>query len=233
MNKFNGKFGCIMCMQQGENLIHNGRGNNFKYTFKPNEMFIRTEQRYKQQVQESINRNDIFEGIKGSTYLSNWLRLPTGTVIDYMHASLLGVTKHLLNIWLSIENSKEDYYLRNKLPNIDKILLKVKYPIEFSRMQRSISEHIQFFKASEFRNFLMYVSLPIMRYFLPHVQYIHFVHYIVFMRLLCDKYCSNTDITAAYSIIEKFIEQFETLYGKKNMTFNLHSHLHLPQQVQR
>jgi hypothetical protein len=86
-----------MCMQQGENLIHNGIGNNFKYTFKPNEMFIRTEQIYKQQVQESINRNDIFEGIKGSTYLSNWLRLPTGTVIDYMHASLLGVTKHLLN----------------------------------------------------------------------------------------------------------------------------------------
>ena len=78
----------------------------------------------------------------------------------------------------------------------------------------------------------MYVSLPIMRYFLLHVQYIHFVHYIVFMRLLCDKYCSNTDITAAYSIIEKFIEQFETLYGKKR-TFNLHSHLHLPQQVQR
>ena len=76
-------------------------------------MFIRTEQRYKQQVQEIINRNDIFEGIKGSTYLSNWLRLPTGTVIDYMHASLLGVTKHLLNIWLSIENSKEDYCLRN------------------------------------------------------------------------------------------------------------------------
>ena len=30
MNKFNGKFGCIMCMQQGENLIHNGRGNNLK-----------------------------------------------------------------------------------------------------------------------------------------------------------------------------------------------------------
>jgi hypothetical protein len=125
---------------------------------------------------------------------------------------------------LKIENSKEDYYFRNKLPNIDKILLKVKYPIEFSRMQRSISEHIQFFKASEFRNFLMDVSLPIMRYFLTHVQYIHFAHYIVFMRLLRDKHCSNTDITEAYSIIVKFIEQFETLYGKKNMTLKLHSH---------
>jgi hypothetical protein len=149
-----------------------------------------------------------------------------------MHASLLGVTKKLLNIWLSIENRKHDYYLRRKLVDIDKILLQVKYPIEFSRMQRSISEHIQYFKATEFRNFLMYVSLPIMRYFLPHVYYNHFVHYIVFMRILCDKYIVNNDITQAYSIIVKFIEEFE-IFMVKNRTFNLHSHLHLPQQVQR
>jgi hypothetical protein len=44
--------------------------NNFKYTFKLNEMIIRTEHKYAQQVQESIRKNEIFEGIKGSTYLS-------------------------------------------------------------------------------------------------------------------------------------------------------------------
>ena len=70
MNKFNGKYGCFMCIQQGENLVSNERGNNFKNTFKPNEMFIRTEHKYAQQVQESIRKNEIFEGIKGSTYLS-------------------------------------------------------------------------------------------------------------------------------------------------------------------
>ena len=48
MNKFDGKYGCIMCIQQGENLISNEKGNNFKYTFKPNEMFIRTEHKYAQ-----------------------------------------------------------------------------------------------------------------------------------------------------------------------------------------
>jgi hypothetical protein len=62
-----------MYIQQGENLISNEKGNNLKYTFKPNEMFIRTEHKYAQQVQESIRKNEIFEGIKGSTYLSNWL----------------------------------------------------------------------------------------------------------------------------------------------------------------
>jgi hypothetical protein len=48
MNKFNGKYGCFMCKKQGENLTSNERGNNFKYTFKPNEMFIRTEHKYAQ-----------------------------------------------------------------------------------------------------------------------------------------------------------------------------------------
>ena len=43
MNKFNGKYGCIMWKQQGENLISTGRGFNLKYTFKPSEMFPRTE----------------------------------------------------------------------------------------------------------------------------------------------------------------------------------------------
>ncbi len=97
-------------------------------------------------MQEIIRKNEIFEGIKGSTYLSNWVRLPPGTIIDHMHASLLGVTKKLLNIWLSIENRKHDYYLRSKLVDIYKMLLQVKYPIEFSRMQRSTS--IQYFKVT-------------------------------------------------------------------------------------
>ena len=33
MNKFNGKYSCIMCMQEGENLNQNSRGNNFKFTY--------------------------------------------------------------------------------------------------------------------------------------------------------------------------------------------------------
>ena len=82
MNKFDGKYGCIMCIQQGENLISNEKGNNFKYTFKQNEMIIRTEHKNAQQVQGSIRKNEIFEGIKGFTNSSNWVRLPSGTIID-------------------------------------------------------------------------------------------------------------------------------------------------------
>ena len=145
MNRFNGKYGCIMCMQEGENINKNGQGNNFKYPFNPKQMIARTEEKYLQQVAFSQSQNIVFEGIKGASFLSNWLPLPTSTVIDYMHASLLGTTKHLFNIWLSNENNKEEYYLGSKLNGLDKILLEIKYSIEFTRQQRCISEHLKNF----------------------------------------------------------------------------------------
>ena len=64
MNQFNGEYSCILCMQKGENVIQNGRGNDFKFTFKPNEMVVRTEEKYSQQVEKSVNENIIVDGIK-------------------------------------------------------------------------------------------------------------------------------------------------------------------------
>ena len=43
----------------------------------------------------------------------------------------------------------------------------------------------------------------------------------------------TADILQSFKLLEKYIEKFEILYGKENMTFNLHSHLHFPQQVQK
>ena len=32
MNRYNGKYGCVLCMQEGENLKKNKQGKNFKFT---------------------------------------------------------------------------------------------------------------------------------------------------------------------------------------------------------
>ena len=120
-------------------------------------MFKRTEKLYAEQVLDSQTLQTTVNGIKGATYMSNWLTLPTYCIIDYMHASLLGTTKHLLNMWVSNNSRSKEYYLGQKLENIDSILLLIKYPTEFPRQQRSISHHLQFFKASEFRNFLFFM----------------------------------------------------------------------------
>ena len=172
MNKFNGKFGCIQCVQEGENLNKGKPGNNFKYTYQPEEMLLRTTKRYENQVKQSMIHKSVCEGIKGSTYLSNWIVLPTCSIIDYMHASLLGTTKHMLNLFLSDKHRTKDFYLGTKLNDIDKILLQINYPSEFSRQQRSITHHLLYFKASEYRNFIFYAALPILHYFLPSAFFI-------------------------------------------------------------
>ena len=117
--------------------------------------------------------------------------------------------------------------------DIDKILLQINYPSEFSRQQRSITHHLQYFKASEYRNFIFYAALPILKYFLPSAFFYHNVDYVIFLRLLCDKNIESKDYLLAYEIIDDCLKNFELFYGKENMTFNLHSHIHLPSQVQK
>ena len=233
MNRFNGKFSCIMCLAEGENLNKNKRGNNFKFPNPSQKAKLRTETVYAQQVNKSIVTSSCVMGIKGASYLSEWLVLPTCTIIDYMHACLLGTTKHLMNMWLSTTNRSKRFYLRSKVKDIDKLLIDIKYPTEFSRLQRTISNEFSYFKASEFRNIIFYVGLPLFKEFLPSDYYIHFVKYIIFMRLLCNSDVQIEDIKTSFHIITEFINDFEKLYGSTNMTFNLHSHIHLPHQVMR
>ena len=72
-----------------------------------------------------------------------------------------------------------------------------------------------------------------MRNFLPNENFVHFVEYVVFLRLLSDKKIQTSDILITFDIIVKYIEKFEEFYGKNNITFNLHSRLHLTKQVKQ
>ena len=145
--------------------------------------------------------------MKGPSYLSNWIDVPTNIIIDYMHASSLGTTKNLLNIWLSTENSKKSFYLGLKIKLIDQIVMQVKYSIEFPRQQRSISCYLPSFKATELRNFIFYIGLPVLRNFLSHEHFVHFVEYVVFLRLLSDKNIRTSDNLITFEIIAKYIEK--------------------------
>jgi hypothetical protein len=150
-----------------------------------------------------------------------------------MHASLLDTTEHMLNLFLSDKYRTKDFYLGSKMNDINKIQMQLNYPSEFSRQQRSITHHLQYFKASEYRNFIFYAALPILKYFLASAFYHHFVDFVIFLLLLCDKNNERKDYLLAYEIMDEYLKNFQLLYGKENMTFNLHSLIHLPSQVQK
>ena len=58
-------------------------------------MFKRTEKLYAEQVLDSQTLQTTVNGIKGATYMSNWLTLPTYCIIDYMHRNYKTFIKHV------------------------------------------------------------------------------------------------------------------------------------------
>ena len=71
-----------MFVQEGENVYNGSRGNKFKYPYKPSEKFKRTEKLYAEQVHNSQTLQTTVNVIKGATYMSNWLTLPTYCIIE-------------------------------------------------------------------------------------------------------------------------------------------------------
>ena len=108
----------------------------------------RTYEDYKEDV-AFIKRENVqkFRGLKGSSVLEDLgLKLPDNIIIDYMHCALEGTVKKLLDLWFNSNNHHYDFYLNSKIKNIDKILLKIQYPSELPRNQRTLVNY-NLFKA--------------------------------------------------------------------------------------
>ena len=92
-----------------------------------------------------------FNGVKGVSPLSSILNLVIQIPLDCMHCVLEGVVKRLMHLWFDSCNHEEPYYLGKHLHIIDQLLEKQRPPHEFSRRPQSISKHLNYWKASEFK----------------------------------------------------------------------------------
>jgi hypothetical protein len=93
--------------------------------------------------------------------------------IDYMHGGCLGVGKSQLHIWTDPKHSSQPWSIRSLLPIIDAELQSIRPPTTVNRTPRSISDHLSFWKASEFRNWILFYSVPILRDRLPNPYFRH------------------------------------------------------------
>lgn len=105
-------------------------------------------------------------GVKGRSVLSPYIDLLNSVPVDYMHAVLEGVTKALLNCWFDSKNHGRNFYLRTQVEEINRCLLRIKPPHDFRRTPRSILTS-KYWKASEYRAWLLFYCLPVLSNFLP------------------------------------------------------------------
>eukprot|EP00111_Clytia_hemisphaerica_P012766 TCONS_00037556-protein len=149
-----------------------------------------------------------------------------------MHGVLLGVMKLCLNLWLDKSHKKEPFSIHSNVENVENRLLAIKPPNHISRAPRSVKSTLSYWKASEFRSFLLYYFVPVMKGYLTDTYYQHFYLLVHSIHLLLKTEISENDIQTAKRFLRLFVYLFERLYKIRYQTINIHSLVHLPATVE-
>lgn len=119
------------------------------------------------------------------------------------------------------------------MQEISKYLEDCKLPKEIKRPLRSLDE-IAHWKGSEYRSFLFYASIVIVKkYFDDPKIYHHFLLYFCAITICMrrDQCAENLDI--AETMLLDFLTKFKKIYGVEHFSSNLHNLCHLVDDVRR
>lgn len=152
--------------------------------------------------------------------------------LDYMHLVCLGVVRRLLLYWkgpvgpLSVRlGSRAVKDLSQKL-----VALCPHIPSDFSRKPRSVVEVLRW-KATEFRQFLLYTGPVILREILSKSLYDHFLLLSVAIRILACPHLAMTFCDYANELLCLFVSEAGKLYGREVYVYNVHCLIHLAGDV--
>ena len=233
-SQFNGKHGYNKCLQPVVSHTTSRGGHTHVYPYDSNNPTgpKRNKTNHKKDASTAAATN-IVNGVKGPSWLMilREYDIIRGTAIDYMHCVLLGVTKLLLILWFGSEHKKRTFYIGKHLAAIDKRIKEIRVPSAISRTPRAISQHLKYLKASEYRAFLLYYSLPVLAGVLPSQFWNHYSLLVTAISLLLKQSISEQEIDYCQLLLSRFCSEFSILYGKRYMSANIHLLLHLPETV--
>ena len=224
--QFNGYYGCPYCLDKGVHKSH-------RHLYLPTEPHIpRIQHDIDQWALEAEEILKPVYGVKGTSQLSR--HIPTKCVaLDYMHGVALGVVKSFLECFIDLNNRDLRFFLGDVLVDIDKQLMRIKPPHEFSRPPRPILNCLGYWKASEYKTWLLFFSLPILLNYLPPDYVHHFALLVTSMHILLNTAISSGDIDEAENMLNTFFKYVPEYYPEKMCSSNVHGLIHLAAFVRR
>lgn len=160
--------------------------------------------------------------------------------LDYLHVALLGATRKTLNILMRKTKDKFPLHstLRSKLrkTNIEAINLAIKeaHRTQPGEIQRSIRtlDYIAVMKGKEFRSFILYYGIVSLK------DNVHTDIYENFLTLhialtICLAEEHRRYLPIAQMCFEKYVQDFKKIYGAHQVSYNIHSLLHLVDEVKQ
>lgn len=149
-----------------------------------------------------------------------------GFALDPMHLLYLGIVKKLLFLWCNGKpphklSFRDVEIISDKLTSVRNFM-----PCEFNRKPRSLLE-VKRWKATEFRQFVFYTGPVVLKNVLNRDMYLNFLSLHVSLTILSNPSFQSKLIDCANSLLKYFVKTFIILYGKHNMSHNIHNLLHL------
>lgn len=150
--------------------------------------------------------------------------------IDYMHNTCLGVMRKLLFCWR--DGNRRYRICGQKLIKFEEniSLIRQTWPSEFNRKPRTLKD-LERWKATELRQFLLYVGPVILEKILPPHLYSHFMILKFAMTILLSDTLNKEYNKYANLLMKVFVEHAPKIYGKEICTYNMHSLVHLADEA--
>lgn len=231
MKQFNGEYGCPWCLNKGE-MVEKGGGYVRVYKYNDVEADKRTMTENLQHVAQALESSTPVYGVKGPSPLMNVKGFDVihGIPPDCLHAVFLGVTRQLTGLWVDSRNHDQNFYIGGHINTVDCRLEAIRPTSELTRLPRSLAQRA-YWKGSEWRSWLLFYSLVVLRGILPD-RYLRHLMLLVdaVFRLSRDK-IDSADMQTANASLTKFVILFKDLYGDENLSFNVHQLLHLTPAV--
>lgn len=239
MKSHSGFYSCHICLCRG---VRPGDVTVFPYE----EHFrLRTKALYDQQVTWAVNNrvplNKLLlnrpecSGIKGPTLVSDMVEnnnpLST-TAVDSMHCIYLGMMRQLVHLWFDHAQREEPFSVHDKIKIVNRRMRQMTPPHFIQRFPQAVDKLV-YWKASELRAFLFFISLCVLKGVLKSELYDHFMLLVQGIYLLNTCSISPDDVNLSNMLLNQFVCQFQELYGLRHMSHNLHMLLHLGLMVQR
>jgi len=218
----NAYFSCTKCIQEGDFI-------NNRIVFLELDSTLRTDYSFKirQHKEHHIEKYQTQPTIIETLNIGMVSNIP----LDCMHLIFLGVSKRLLQFWIKGKlNIRLSPVLLEKAERRNN-LLKLLIPKEFARRPRILLD-IDRWKATEFKLFLLYTGIIIMKDILPKKYYIHFTCLCVAIRIVSDKQYAHL-LDYAQSILKYFVRKYGLYYGKQYISHNVHNLLHICADVKQ
>lgn len=156
------------------------------------------------------------------------LRCITQSPLDGMHL-IYGCSVRRLLFWYNTDAI--NFKLRLSAAQIDLVNEKLSIamlskPTEFARPVKDLRKYKKM-KCTQLRQFLLYLSVVVMKGVLTKFQYEHLLLFVIGIRILSDEKLFKTKNKIAKKMLYEYVKMLGSAFGKFRLIYSIHNIIHL------